>query len=349
MVVLVVNHLRLDSPLGDLTRAVLSAAEVLVAVSGVAVGMVFGRRWLRDGGHAVTLLLLRRARTLYLAALAVGLLVGLARMLPGDATAALTVPAGWDPSADLYSFDGPLRTAVAIVTLEAGPWQLSILGFFAVILAVTPALLWVLDRGHWPLVLLGSWLLFAAGRHWPVDVLPAQSERVFPILVWQVLFVHGLLLGFHRDRLRDVLRTRRRPLVAAVVLAALAAAGGQVAGAVLLPAPDWAAWQAAHFDKGSLDPARLLAMVAIAAGLYTVLRWRVAAAERLIGGLVLPLGRSSFYVFVMHVPVCLAVAAVAAPGGAGLGPVGNLGLQVAAVAGLWLLVRHEVLFRWVPR
>lgn len=167
--------------------------------------------------------------------------------------------------------------------------------------------------------------------------------------MWQVLFVHGLLLGVHRTRLEEVLRARRRPLVTTVVLAGAAAAAGQVAGAVLLPAPDWAAWQAAHFDKGSLDPARLIAMVAVAAALYAALRRHLAAAERLLGHVVLPLGRNSFYVFVMHVPVCAAVAAVAAPGGPGRGPAGNLALPVGAVAVLWLLVRHEVLFRWVPR
>ena len=58
MVILVVDHLRLESPLQDVTSAVLSAAEGLVAVSGVVVGMVFGRpRQDRRGSRA-------RARTL---------------------------------------------------------------------------------------------------------------------------------------------------------------------------------------------------------------------------------------------------------------------------------------------
>src|SRR5262245_16895076 len=62
IVVLVVNHLRLDSPLSGLTGSVFSAAEVLVAVSGIVAGMVFGRRWLAHGRRATTLMLLRRAR-----------------------------------------------------------------------------------------------------------------------------------------------------------------------------------------------------------------------------------------------------------------------------------------------
>src|SRR5688572_8254019 len=67
MTILVVNHLHLESPLEDATSAVVSAAEVLVLVSGVVAGMVFGRRWRSDGPRATTRALLGRARQLYVA------------------------------------------------------------------------------------------------------------------------------------------------------------------------------------------------------------------------------------------------------------------------------------------
>src|ERR671916_394982 len=60
MAIILLNHTKLDPGLGYVTRSVLSAAEVLVGVSGVVVGVVFGRRWLEAGGRATAAMLLRR-------------------------------------------------------------------------------------------------------------------------------------------------------------------------------------------------------------------------------------------------------------------------------------------------
>jgi len=345
IVILVVNHIHLDSALEHGTQALLSAAEVLVSVSGVVVGMVFGRRWLVDGARATTAMLRRRARKLYVASVVVVTLVGALSLVPGAATEALTTIHG--TAADTYAYDSALRLAIAIVTLEAGPWQFNILGFFITVLAVAPILLWALDRGRWRELLVLSWALYATGRAWPVEVLPTQSERPFPILVWQLPFVHGLVIGWHRERISRALGDLRRPV--GVLIAALAAG----VAIVLLAAPAvagrsaWTEWGALHFDKGPLDPARLLAMTAMTAGLYVAFTHHADRAARHVGWLLLPLGRNSFYVFIMHVFICLAVATVLA--GDGLGLVGNTVVQVGCVAVLWAMVRRRFLFRWVPR
>jgi hypothetical protein len=349
MVILVVNHLQLESALAHVTSAILSAAEVLVAVAGVVVGMVFGRRWLVHGARATTAMLLRRSRKLYVASVVVVALVGALTLVPGLATEALTVSPNVEPARDAYAFDGALRTLVAIVTLEAGPWQFNILGFFIAALAVAPAVLCALDRGWWPAVLVASWLLFWLGRHWSVDVLPSQSERPFPILVWQVLFVNGIALGWHRERVSRWLRRYRNWVCAVILVLAVTFAGIQLAGPALADAGAWARWEAEHFHKGSLDLARLLAMVSIAAAVYMGLRRFSGSAERLLGPLLLPLGRNSFYVFIMHVFLCLAVASVPAFAGGGAGLLGNTLVQVGCLAILWTMVQRRFLFRVVPR
>ena len=91
MVVLVVNHTALESPLRDATRAALSAAEVLVLVSGVVAGMVFGRRWLTHGRRATTLMLWRRSGKLYVASVVVVALVAVATAMPWLETQALSI------------------------------------------------------------------------------------------------------------------------------------------------------------------------------------------------------------------------------------------------------------------
>jgi hypothetical protein len=347
IVILVVNHIHLDSALGYATATVLSAAEVLVAVSGVVAGMVFGRRWIAHGPRATSLMLLARAKKLYLATIAVIVLVGLLVALPWIDAGVVTASPRMAAGTDLYEFDGALSTFVAVVTLEAGPWQFSILGLFIVLLAVTPTILWAFERGRWPLVLAASWGLFAAGRAFDVDVLPTQSERAFPILVWQALFVHGLALGFYRRAIGRFLTRRRHAVFAGITVAALAALSVRVHMAY---APsEWAVWQRAHFDKTTLDLARVAVLGAIGAGIYLALRHFQHVADRFVGWLLLPLGRNSFYVFIMHVFVCLMVALVPGLAGAGIGPLGNAVIEVGCLALLWVMVTRQFLFSVVPR
>jgi hypothetical protein len=352
-VVLVVNHVHLDSALERVTQPFLSAAEALVLVSGVVSGMVFGRRWLERGARATTLVLLRRARKLYVASVVVVALVGLATLVPGLATEALTIaPRTTGP--DLYAFDGPLRTLLAVVTLEAGPWQFNILGFFIAALALAPVLLWALARGHWLAVLAASWALFALGRATGLHVLPAQSEDPFPLLIWQVLFVHGVVVGFHRDRVARALRGARGTVLALVILAvALLAAYVRLHELGFAPfgrtGEAWRAWDAEHFHKPTLDAARLISMVAFTAAAYVVLRRFTAPVARVAGQALVPLGRSSFYVFIVNVPLCLAVASVPALAGAGPGLAANTAVQLGVLALLVVMVRRQVLFRWIPR
>lgn len=353
MVVLVVNHLPATSWLNYATEPFLSAAETLVVVSGMVAGMVFGRRWRTWGPGATTRALLRRSCVLYRASVVVVALVGLLTLIPGLATEALTIAPG-TTGPDLYGFDGPLRTALAVVTLEAGPWQFNILGFFIAVIALTPALLWLLDRGWWPAVLVGSWALFALGRATHAEVLPSQSETPFPLLIWQLLFVHGLVLGWHRRQVAAWLRGRRRGIVvAAVLVVAALAAYVRLHEIGLHPlgwsSADWRAWDAEHFSKRYQDAARLISMLAFAGAAYVVLRRFAPLAERTVGRLLLPLGRCSFYVFITHVFVSLAVATVLAQLDVVPGRTAATFVQAGSLALLWLLVTRRVAFRWIPR
>jgi hypothetical protein len=90
-------------------------------------------------------------------------------------------------------------------------------------------------------------------------------------------------------------------------------------------------------------------MMSIAAAVYIALRRFSKPAERLLGPVLLPLGRNSFYVFIMHLFVCLAVASAPTFSGGGLGLAGNTLLQLGCLAVLWAMVRRRFLFRVVPR
>ena len=161
--------------------------------------------------------------------------------------------------------------------------------------------------------------------------------------------MNGIVLGWHREQLSTRLRPYRRRICVIVLATAFLFAGIQLVGPALVDAAAWARWEAEHFHKGSLDILRLLAMVSLAAATYLALRRFATPAERLLGPLLLPLGRNSFYVFIMHVFLCLAVASVPAFRAGGLGLVGNMAVQLACLALLVAMVRRRFLFRIVPR
>ena len=357
VVILVVNHIHLDSALEYATQPFLSAAEALVLVSGVVCGVVFRRRWQADGARAVTSALLRRSGKLYVASVVVVALVGALRFVPGLATYALTILPR--VGTDLYAVEGPISTLLAVLLLAVGPWQFDVLGFFIAALAVAPVVLWALDRGWWPIVLSTSAGLYLTGRVTGWEVLPSMSERPFPLLIWQVLFVPAMVIGWHRLQVEAVLRAIGGRLVAAVAIVALLAGYLRLHEIGLDPLGldrllgyglvEWAAWDREHFDKRTLDPARLVSMVAFGAVAYLLFARFERVAEATVGRLLIPLGRNSFYVFIMQVFVCLAVASVPALAGDGLGLLANTAVQIACLALLWIMVERRVLFELVPR
>ena len=150
------------------------------------------------------------------------------------------------------------------------------------------------------------------------------------------------MLGYHRRTVTRALAPHRRLVGAAVALTAAAATALQVG----LAPEAVLRWQATHFDKASLDPLRVAVMLSVALGTYLLMRRHATRAERFLGWVLLPLGRNSFYVFIVHVPLC-ALLAVLRPGGVGMA--GNSLVALGGVGTIVLLVRHQVLFRWIPR
>ncbi len=110
---------------------------------------------------------------------------------------------------------------------------------------------------------------------------------------------------------------------------------------------DWTVWQREHFDKTSLDLARLGVLASLGIAIYLAFRRLQTTCERCLGWLLLPLGRNSFYVFIMHVFVCLGIALM--PGTTDPGPVISLIAELACLALLWTMVRRRFLFSIVPR
>src|SRR5262249_20274893 len=85
--------------------------------------------------------------------------------------------------------------------MRAGPWTFQIVGLYVVLVAAAVPCLLLLYRAGWRPLLLASWALYVWYRLQPHAATPAGFEATVPLLAWQLLFVHGIAIGYHRDRI----------------------------------------------------------------------------------------------------------------------------------------------------
>jgi hypothetical protein len=374
IVFVVVNHLGMTSLFQLLTQEAVgfvSGAELFVLFSGLVVGMVYGPRVKEDFGTVVDLTS-RRAGKLYLTALVVLLGVFLASLLPFFQTDTLTTfvdqgtgGAGSDGAGrtyDLYAgmeslfqFPVPPQVLPAILLLQVGPWQFNIMGLYVVLLLASPLILAALNRGKTLWVLAATLAVYAMGAATRFRILPSQFEDSFPLLVWQVLFVIGLVAGFHRHRVVAWLAGHTGIVLACTAAAFVFAflswgnpylANGFDVRLGLVPDAAYRTMYDLFFGRTYLAPGRLLNVMVLVVAAYAFLTAYWKPVERALGWFLIPLGRATLYVFILHVALIAVIANIPAL------RQGDVLLNTAAYALvlglLWLMVRTRFLFRVIP-
>lgn len=348
-----------------------SGAEAFVALSGVVLGMVHRGQAERLGDWAASVLRWRRARKLYVTALVVVLLVWVFDLLPGSPAGVVTTftdrgtgaegPGATGHVYDLYynaprllDYPPPWYAVRELLLLRMGPWVLNVLGLFAVLIAVAPALLLLLRRGLWWVVLLLSWGTYAYGSLIDGHLLPSQFDDVFPVLIWQVVFVTGMVLGHHRAQVVRVLTTRPGKIGLGVLVVGYAVALAWLWASYAGHVP-WGPWPDDlysrlyddYYVRVFLQVGRLVDLALVVVVMFAVLTafWRPVNA--VAGRLLVPLGQASLYVFVMHVFFVIAVDNV--PGLDRTSPWQGMLVHVSEIALAWVLVKRQFLFSVVPR
>ena len=376
VVFVVVNHVDVPSLFHVLSQEALgpiSGAEMFVALSGVVVGMAYRTRALRGVRAEALEPLWRRAWKLYVVTVVVAVLAWLVRFVPGIDGSVLTTWTELDAEGgtvvwDLYAGIGgdltwPVPGAVLgeLLTLQLGPPQFNVMGLYVVLLLAAPVVLAFLARGRTAAVLAVSLGLYVAYQISGSTVLTAVFESPFPLLAWQVLFVLGLAAGFHREALVSRARTAggRAVLGAAAVVSAAGfffvwnspwrswSEGELGVSLGVVPEDDFASIYTALFERSPLGPGRLVFVVAALITLYAALTVLRRPVERVLVPVLAPLGQATLYVFVLQVFLVAVVASLPLPR-TGIVLWGTL-IHATLLAGLWLMVRHRVLFRLIPR
>jgi hypothetical protein len=353
---MVVDHFGGDSWLYAITggnRFYVSAAEGFIFISGFVMGQAYRSKRDRAGLTGAMTEALRRARTLYIATVALTLIFSFLYLYTDIAL--------WTGRDFGLGIDSPLEIFVAAVTLHYTYHGTDILAMYTLLLLVAPLLLLLLSVGEWYWVIGVSWLWWLIYQFYPEEAsIPwyIRHGENFPIAAWQVLFVTGHVLGFHREALGARLRQFRRLRVVMVAL------GVAVTAALISLA--WDAESGVQFGFFDIDPNvlnesffkvplrpwRLVAFLSVAIVAYTTATYLWIPLRRIIGWLMLPLGQAALYSYIVHFFLILLVYNLApsiallpwGPSEAVFTPV----LQIAVVMLLWVLVRRRVLFGIIP-
>ena len=297
---------------------IVTAAEVFVVLSGIVLGMVYGHKLVRQGWLVVVRGLGQRALTLYAAFFAVTLSI-LAISLAGIDVSALTT---WDdPNAGYVWFMDPRMMDLSawrdVALMRYGPWAFQIIGLYVWLVAAAVPCLVALHFAGWRPLLAVSWGLYFWYRIAPHALTTGLFESTFPILAWQLLFVHGITIGYHRDRVGAFVA--RCPRVVPIAVAGASAAF--IVFALCNPwmdGPSSLHWSIVsperftelyfhYFTLTSLGIGRLLNLaVALPVG-YALLTWAWRIA-RPLASVFVTLGQQSLGAFVLHVYGILLVA-----------------------------------------
>ncbi len=251
----------------------------------------------------------RRALFLYAAFVAVTVSVFALSLLGVDTSSLTTL----DDQGIAWFLEPQTMTADVwrdVAMMRHGPWTFEIIGLYVfLVLAALPCLI-AFRRVGWRLPLAASWALYAFYQVSPHGLTSAGFEAVFPILAWQLLFVHGIAIGYYRDAITtSVAQWPRGGLATAGI-----AAGAFMLFALSNPRADGPSWLHAgivspalftylyehYFALSDLGIGRLLNLaVALPLG-YALLTWCWPIA-RLSQAVFVTLGEQSLGAFVLHV------------------------------------------------
>jgi hypothetical protein len=353
---MVVDHFGGESWLYALTggnRFYVSAAEGFIFISGFVMGQAYRNKRDRSGLVEAMAEALRRARTLYLATVALTLIFSVLYLYTDISL--------WTGRDFGLGIDTLQEITVATLTLHYTYHGTDILAMYTLLLLAAPFILLLLTVGNWYTVLIPSWLFWITYQIYPESAsIPwyIRHGENFPLAAWQVLFVTGQVLGFYRRELTVWLGRFRQLRVVAVALGlAITLALVSLVAGIATGTPF------AFFDinpnvldetffKVPLRPWRLIAFVSVAIVAYTAATYLWVPIRAALGWLMLPLGQAALYSYIVHFFLILLVynlvpwfASLAwEPSEAIFTPL----LQIGVVMLLWGLVRKRVLFGIIP-
>ena len=319
-------------------------AAGFVFLSGLVLGLVHARRIQKHGEWNTAKLIVKRAGLLFIAHIFITLVAFGIHERTGRIASVPSVSA----------FGGLKETLLLVSTLRLQPFGLGldILPLYVVFLLSTPVALGMMRRKMTGPVLLISFALYASVQIRP-DLLnlvePRSGSVAFYWAAWQLLFVLGLVIGWHRDKFRVLLRGRGRLLSLVVSLPILTCGlifaqldAHKLLERSRLPLPQLYS----GFDKPTLGILQLIYFLSSLVPGYLFLRWLYYShfGEKILG-LFAMLGRLSLYCFLVHLGYTLLIRAFVTETWT---PVQQEWVTLFGLALVAFMAKFQILRRWIP-
>lgn len=318
-------------------RFFVTAAELFVFLSGLVMGLVYGRSIPRRGLEVALVKVLRRVALLYILAVIFSFVFG-----AGSAWLGLT----WGPSLEEMR---SLEYVISVVTFHRTFYLADVLLLYTILVLLAGPLLVLLVRQRTGLVLAGSWFLWGIWQFFPEQAQipwPIVGNDLFNIAAWQVLFVTGLVAGFHHRTLSDWLS--RMPAEAILVVSGgllalglrLHHTGFEVVSRVTTD-ETFALITEQFYGKADVRIGRLVAFVVVFAFLYSFVTVAWVPIQRALGWLLLPLGQRALVAYVWHMLLVMVLVRLRAfvPSLKAQATSANTMLQILGVAVIWVIVQ----------
>ncbi len=339
-----------------------TSAEGFVALSGLVLGMVYARKVLTEGFAYCARKILRRSAQLYAVNIAVILSIAGLNLLPFiDAFEVMTYT-DHRSETTYYLYPAAAEGFWALLSetllLRCGPHQFQVIGLYVLLLAFAPLVVWLMLKRQTLLLVALSWTLYWWADANPIRITGAQFENAFPLLTWQLLFIHGMAFGWHKDAVLAWF-TGKRAGVAVTCCAVAAAAFLILAWNSPNPLfPEWARLDliepqqfsnlyGLYFRKEQLGVGRLANNLCLFVLLFAALTRYWQPISKLFGWLLVPLGQASLYVFIVHVYVILIFSLTPLPGYDHF--LLNTAMHTIAILLIWTMVKSQFLYNWIPR
>ncbi|XYX74286.1 OpgC domain-containing protein [Clavibacter nebraskensis] len=373
IVAVVITHIEIASPYSFVTINAIGAitgAEMFVLLSGLVLGMVYPLAVKRFGELKALVSILRRAFKQYVVALAVVVIVFALTFVPFLATDVITTFTDRGTGADgkvttgqvydlypngdrLLDYPPPWYAIRDLLLLRMGPWVFNIMGLFVVLTLLVPAIVWLLRRRMWWVVLIASWAAYVLNAMYDIRVLPSMFEDVFPLLTWQVAFLNGMVIGYYRRQITRALTGRIGRVLVSIALVAYVGSlavlwAGHTYGVQLPGVPDglYSSLYESMYQRTFLQPGRLIDLGLMLVVAYTFLTRVWKPVDRAFGWFYTPLGSASLYVFIVHVFFVLIVGSL--PFLDRANPWQGVVVHTLVLAAIWFMVTRKVLFKVIP-
>ncbi len=343
---MVVNHLECRSFFNRITQGHIyaSSAEGFVFLSGFVLGFVTLQRIDKTGLIPAMQKLLARAKVLYLTSFI---------LIAGLGLLSIVAPGMTKPSFDRAPGVW-WQILLAAGTLHLAPPIVDILQLYVLCLLISPGIFWLLRRRLVLLLLTASWAVWLIQQIYPYSFSFRPLDRAYPYFVfstWQILYVHGVAAGYHKDKLSKIWqRLPKAPAIGAMVAIVIAALFAAHFDLILKTWPEEAQDRELWLRLTERSTNGLIRLVTLL-GLFSLMFLAVdrfwVPLSKLLGKLLIPLGQNSLYVYIIHVPLTITWFIIP---GLIQGSIWLVSLAQAIAIGIcWLMVKYKVLFKVIPR